>query len=1398
MKKIFTLIALLGVSLMGWADSFDPSVNIAEGKNAVSGWPMTGNEVPGKAVDNNLSTHWISWQSSADKAWWGIDLEAEYRLRSFTIVWENSGRSSSHFLIQVATGDVAPEDFVDNASYSSDGWTTIAEINETQSGEESGNSYDLDIVTGRYVRFVSLQNVAQTSIKEFRLYADELASKPEVTPVMGGAGVSSDLSEASATLTLTATDHNGDALHSFLLKDQAGKVFRVTTDGSDQATLTGLANKRYAFSVWAIEEGCLSASSSSVVIGENTFDPSTNLALNKPAYAVRYQGNTTNTPDKANDGSLTNFWNAGSDSGEGIAAADQDKVWWYVDLQDQYELKSLALFWEGAYANSFIMQVRKDAPTLAQAGDDSEWETFLDYSGSQSAGTSEGDINLYGDITDSKSAFSITPKGRYVRFRAKAAQNWGWGVKLREVRIYGSGYLALDNTAPIISEASYYGMTADYLGVKFNVAATDDQTDPVTEFVVVDQNSVAHNVTVDEGIITVTDMPTGKNVNVTIYALDAAGNRSLGEVVNISYLRPEENIALDKDAYACVNIGAGEGPAKAVDGSTTSDWTSWNYAHHDNAWWYVDLGDFYDIRRIEVVWTTDRHSTDFSIQYRQNAPEVDGATESEWHNFPNCTGLSGDQEITVTNTQARYICMRSKVNYSNNQVRLAEFRVFGKAFATPDNDAPLISSASYNGTTVDYTGLKFNITVSDNVTAVEDLVFKVEDPEGVEHEATYDEGVITVTGMPTFKNEDITLYAIDAVPNKSTGYIVENVSYVDPTENLAYHKDAYACVHINDGEGKLMPVDGNTSTTWTSYSHANHANDWWYVDLGDFYDIRRIEVVWQENRHSTDFSIQYRQNPPAGDSGATEDEWETKYSNLSGDQELDAITGMQARYICMRSKDYYHDQEHAQVRMSEFRVYGKSFATVDANPPVITTAYVHYNDDGKAYLHLEATDLEDGAVNRFRVTNTNTSTTEVMTTNGDDEIVIDGLTIGTLYTFEVEAMDNVDNLSDVTELKVNVPAPTSTNIAPLGTASAGYEHQDSEAAGKANDGNANTLWTNFGSSEDANEWWAVKLDGVYHLTKIAVLWKDDNYASKYTIKVRMSDTDEWETLTQITNTTAELEGKTGTDRVVETLVDKVAGQVRIDIDEDYVGGFTRVYEVMVYADAKMINFEDNGSNSGLIEEYNDHEVLAVINRDILADNTWYTLCLPFDMDADKVSEVFGASTIATLVGSEDRGSLIHLNFDYVSAIQAGKPYLIKPGQTFTAGTTISGVTIKNVDPSAAGYKAEAEHMYFQGTFNKIMLQGEDKRYVSENNELYAPNPDGGSAVGAFRCYFTIPDGSPALAPGKRAVIVFGPQQSTGIDQVVNGKCENAKIMLDGVLYIIRDGKTYNAQGMLIK
>ena len=39
---------------------------------------------------------------------------------------------------------------------------------------------------------------------------------------------------------------------------------------------------------------------------------------------------------------------------------------------------------------------------------------------------------------------------------------------------------------------------------------------------------------------------------------------------------------------------------------------------------------------------------------------------------------------------------------------------------------------------------------------------------------------------------------------------------------------------------------------------------------------------------------------------------------------------------------------------------------------------------------------------------------------------------------------------------------------------------------------------------------------------------------------------------------------------------------------------------------------------------------------------------------------------------------------------------------------------------------------------------------------------------------------------------------TGIDQIADGQSSNGKYMIDGVLYIVRDGKLFNAKGVQVR
>lgn len=249
------------------------------------------------------------------------------------------------------------------------------------------------------------------------------------------------------------------------------------------------------------------------------------------------------------------------------------------------------------------------------------------------------------------------------------------------------------------------------------------------------------------------------------------------------------------------------------------------------------------------------------------------------------------------------------------------------------------------------------------------------------------------------------------------------------------------------------------------------------------------------------------------------------------------------------------------------------------------------------------------------------------------------------------------------------------------------------------------------------------------------------------------------------------------------------------------GGAARVdfvnYEVGSETARKYIPITLKDDDNDFVISASDNVIReAKLNRTFPNTTEWYTLCLPFDLSDEQLTDVFGAGyTIAEMVGAEDRGSLIHLNFDYAPAFSAGKAYLLRPGTGVTTPPTFNGVVVKNVNPT--DLKSENVYMHFQGTFNQITLDQDNQRFVGPENYLYSPAA-GGTNMKSFRCYFTIPANAQNNVMGKRAKIVFGPQQATDIDQIENGQSVNAKIMIDGVLYIIRDGKTYNAQGQKIQ
>ncbi|GEM_PF-4362045 len=1028
-----------------------------------------------------------------------------------------------------------------------------------------------------------------------------------------------------------------------------------------------------------------------------------------------------------------------------------------------------------------------------------------------------------------KEGKSAPANGTHITFNAtveyKTATSTNAWPTLSFDYVYGTKCSSADGQNPVIST---FTATPGKSSITFHVEASDvddestDQTSLLTYHIVNVANGIDQDVILDgSGNFTLSGLKKNIISSYTLTAIDPSENTASRTIDVAMDFDTEDNLALNKTCSAGGYEGE-NGPSKANDGNTGTYWGTYGLGDYGTKnYWTVTLDEAYVLNKMSLYAGGYGGGAAHKVTLQGKMREEDAWSDI----ITDMTVAEGsDNENIAINAAAKYLKVSAAAD-ENWMFAIDEFEVYGTDYAVADAVAPVVTVTEISKTV---TSVILQIDATDKDDAGDDGTINAIHISGdngfvTQNDVTLDgSNRITLSGLKDNTTYTFTVHVIDLAGNETTKDIVVELPF-NTNLNLCHAGTATDGYHEDTNTTAAKAIDGVADTKWNSWnvgtSEGGYANNWMRVDLGSAYNLRNVTMSfdWHYGNPVSEYVIE----------GSLDDSNWYLIDHVTNQSATSAslTVSAPAQYVRFRAIT------EQSLGIYEFEVYASGFSTLEDAAPVVTYAKVGLVEDATAEIEIDAADITTKPITKYMVSGLGGDAQEL--TASDGKITLTSLSQSTHYTVDIQAKDESGNLSAAKQVEFTTTGSVSGLYCYAGFFGWGEKTQDcarfsttaepgvltlvvsNVAAGDQNfklynaDGDRCT-WGHCAGESDHHfamasaadvtfyaideDHFICTADNLYLRGSLvgedkALVWNEDHTIATWAGALDLSGTKQF---------TVVKKNQVGENLLVYDHDFYTEAQT---FDGDYVYGMftldlTKMTGTWGYVE---LAFADEATdNTDAIAENNERVANVTINRTIEADNTWYTLCLPFDMDADKVSEVFGASTIATLVGSEDRGSLIHLNFDYVSAIQAGKPYLIKPGQTFTAGTTISGVTIKNVDPSAAGYKAVSEHMYFQGTFNKIMLQGEDKRYVSENNELYAPNPDGGSAVGAFRCYFTIPDGSPALAPGKRAVIVFGPQQSTGIDQVVNGKCENAKIMLDGVLYIIRDGKTYNAQGMLIK
>jgi hypothetical protein len=206
-----------------------------------------------------------------------------------------------------------------------------------------------------------------------------------------------------------------------------------------------------------------------------------------------------------------------------------------------------------------------------------------------------------------------------------------------------------------------------------------------------------------------------------------------------------------------------------------------------------------------------------------------------------------------------------------------------------------------------------------------------------------------------------------------------------------------------------------------------------------------------------------------------------------------------------------------------------------------------------------------------------------------------------------------------------------------------------------------------------------------------------------------------------------------------------------------------------------------GTSSGQVADVN-------LTRS-LTSSQYNTFCLPFALTAAQMEEFFGEDyDLEEFISSSLEDDVLNLSFERKYALEAGKPYLLQPSVN-VANPSFEGVTIAATSPDD---QTSDSYISFHGTFAPTELEGDNKNllFLGADNELFWPEET--ADIKGFRAYFEVKNGAAKVA--RRARIVQQTNTATGIDQIVNRQSSNRKLIKDGRLIILRDGKTYNALG----
>jgi hypothetical protein len=152
-----------------------------------------------------------------------------------------------------------------------------------------------------------------------------------------------------------------------------------------------------------------------------------------------------------------------------------------------------------------------------------------------------------------------------------------------------------------------------------------------------------------------------------------------------------------------------------------------------------------------------------------------------------------------------------------------------------------------------------------------------------------------------------------------------------------------------------------------------------------------------------------------------------------------------------------------------------------------------------------------------------------------------------------------------------------------------------------------------------------------------------------------------------------------------------------------------------------------------IKEYDQTAVHFKLKRSFVADDTWYTICLPFNVAKEQLAEVFGGENVELRTFHHMVGTVMY--FKPVYDLAAGVPYLIKPNKN------LDNLLFENVKIDMAAHpdlQVGADGYFMKGTYQATELNPDGTNlFLGDNNTFFRPSENDHRMKGT-RVYFIIP------------------------------------------------------------